>query len=113
MAQVHLAQLPNGTEVAVKVLRPAIASVIANDLALMPAVASVVERLWKNARRLRSHAVAAEFSKHLENELDLMREAASASQLRRNFEGSPHIFGAVIPVHLRLELLFVCLAAHD
>jgi len=89
VAQVHLAQLPNGTEVAVKVLRPAIASVIANDLALMHAVASVVERLWKDARRLRSHAVVAEFSKHLENELDLMREAASASQLRRNFEGSP------------------------
>jgi ubiquinone biosynthesis protein len=89
VAQVHLAQLPNGTEVAVKVLRPAISSIIANDLALMHAVASLVERFWKDGRRLRAHAVVAEFEKHLGNELDLMREAANASQLRRNFEGSP------------------------
>ena len=89
VAQVHLAELPDGTEVAVKVLRPGIAPVIANDLALMYAVAALVERLWKYGRRLRPHAVVAEFEKHLENELDLMREAANASQLRRNFEGSP------------------------
>jgi ubiquinone biosynthesis protein len=89
VAQVHLAQLPNGTDVAVKVLRPAIASVIANDLALMHAVATLIERFWADGRRLRPHAVVAEFAKHLGNELDLMREAASASQLRRNFEGSP------------------------
>jgi ubiquinone biosynthesis protein len=89
VAQVHLAQLPNGTEVAVKILRPAIASVIANDLALMRAVATLIERLWADGRRLRPHAVIAEFEKHLGNELDLMREAANASLLRRNFEGSP------------------------
>ena len=89
VAQVHLAQLPDGTEVAVKVLRPGIAPIIANDLALMHAVATLIERLWKYGKRLRPHAVVAEFEKHLENELDLMREAANASQLRRNFEGSP------------------------
>ena len=89
VAQVHFAQLPEGTEVAVKVLRPAIASVIANDLALMHVLASLAERFWKDGRRLRPHAVVSEFAKHLENELDLMREAANASQLRRNFDASP------------------------
>jgi ubiquinone biosynthesis protein len=89
VAQVHLAELPDGTEVAVKVLRPGIASIIANDLALLNAAASLIERQWAEGRRLRPQAVIAEFAKHLENELDLLREAANASQLRRNFEGSP------------------------
>jgi ubiquinone biosynthesis protein len=88
VAQVHLAELPDGTEVAVKVLRPNIASVIANDLALLNSAAAFVQR-WKEGRRLKPQAVVAEFAKHLENELDLIREAANASQLRRNFEGSP------------------------
>jgi ubiquinone biosynthesis protein len=89
VAQVHLAQLPNGTEVAVKVLRPGISAIIANDLALMYAAASLIERVWAAGRLLKPHAVVSEFAKHLEHELDLMREAANASQLRRNFEGSP------------------------
>src|SRR5687768_15876649 len=89
VAQVHLAQLPDGTDVAVKVLRPGIAAVIANDLALMHAVATLIERLWTAGKLLRPHAVVDEFRKHLDAELDLMREAANASQLRRNFEGSP------------------------
>jgi len=89
VAQVHLAQLPNGTEVAVKVLRPGISAVIANDLSLMDAGASLIERLWTAGRLLKPHAVVSEFAKHLAHELDLMREAANASQLRRNFEGSP------------------------
>ena len=89
VAQVHLAELPDGTPVAVKVLRPGIWAVIDNDLALLHVGASLMERLWSDGKRLRPHAVVAEFAKHLENELDLIREAASASQLRRNFEGSP------------------------
>jgi ubiquinone biosynthesis protein len=89
VAQVHLAELPDGTEVAVKVLRPGIASDIANDLALLDTAAAFIERQWKEGRRLKPQAVVAEFAKHLENELDLIREAANASQLRRNFEGSP------------------------
>lgn len=89
VAQVHLAELPNGTEVAVKVLRPGISRVIRHDVALMYMAARLIERLWKDARRLRPPEVVAEFAKHLDNELDLMREAASASQLRRNFEASP------------------------
>jgi ubiquinone biosynthesis protein len=89
VAQVHLAELPDHTEVAVKVLRPGIASIIGNDLALLHAGASVMERVWADGKRLRPHAVVDEFAKHLENELDLIREAANASQLRRNFENSP------------------------
>ena len=89
VAQVHIAQLPDGTEVAVKVLRPGIARVIAGDLALLHAGATLVEWLWSDGRRLRPHEVVNEFAKHLEVELDLLREASNASQLRRNFEGSP------------------------
>ena len=89
VAQVHLAQLPDGREVAVKILRPGISSIIANDLALLRAVASFIERWWSEGKRLKPHAVVNEFQKHLQNELDLVREAANASQLRRNFEASP------------------------
>ncbi|MGZ5124777.1 MAG: ubiquinone biosynthesis regulatory protein kinase UbiB [Burkholderiales bacterium] len=89
VAQVHLGELPDGTEVAVKVLRPGISSIIGNDLALLHVGATLMEHLWADGRRLRPHAVVDEFSKHLENELDLIREAANASQLRRNFEKSP------------------------
>jgi ubiquinone biosynthesis protein len=89
VAQVHLAELPDGREVAVKILRPRIASIIANDLALLRAAASFIERYWSEGKRLRPHAVVNEFHKHLQNELDLVREAANASQLRRNFEHSP------------------------
>jgi ubiquinone biosynthesis protein len=91
VAQVHIARLPDGTEVAVKVLRPGIAAVIANDLELLHAGASLIEWLWADGRRLRPHEVVDEFAKHLEVELDLLREASNASQLRRNFEGSPHL----------------------
>src|SRR5688572_26790702 len=89
VAQVHLARLPDGTEVAVKVLRPGIGRVIAGDLALLYAGASLVEWLWPDGRRLRPHAVVDEFAKHLEVELDLLREASNASLLRRNFRDSP------------------------
>ncbi len=89
VAQVHFARLPDGTEVAVKVLRPNVALVINKDVALLDAGASLIELLWADGKRLRPHEVVAEFAKHLEDELDLMREAANASQLRRNFENSP------------------------
>jgi ubiquinone biosynthesis protein len=89
VAQVHLAVLPGGREVAVKILRPGIAPVIVEDLALLDAAAGLLERLWKDGRRLKPREVVAEFEKHLKDELDLLREAANASQLRRNFLDSP------------------------
>jgi ubiquinone biosynthesis protein len=89
VAQVHFAELPDGTPVAVKVLRPNIHHVIEHDLALMRTAASLVERLWREGRRLRPREVVAEFEKTIHDELDLMREAANAAQLRRNFRLSP------------------------
>jgi ubiquinone biosynthesis protein len=88
VAQVHLALLPNGIEAAVKVLRPGIKPVIDNDVALMYSAAGLVELLWKEGKRLKPREVVAEFERHLHDELDLMLEAANASQLRRNFTGS-------------------------
>ncbi|MEQ1776569.1 MAG: AarF/UbiB family protein, partial [Burkholderiales bacterium] len=78
-----------GREAAVKILRPGIASIIRNDLELLDAGASLMEWLWADGKRLKPHEVVTEFGRHLDDELDLMREAANASQLRRNFAGSP------------------------
>ena len=89
VAQVHFARLHDGTAVAVKVLRPGIAPVIAHDVSLLYAAAGMIEKLFADGRRLRPREVVAEFEKHLEDELDLMREAANCSQLRRNFKDSP------------------------
>jgi ubiquinone biosynthesis protein len=95
VAQVHIARLPegigttSGAPVAVKVLRPNIGEVIEHDLALMQTAAMLVERLWKEGKRLRPREVVAEFEKTIRDELDLTREAANCSQLRRNFRQSP------------------------
>jgi ubiquinone biosynthesis protein len=84
VAQVHFARLPDGREVAVKILRPGIRSVIAKDVGLLDLVARVIERI-PDGRRLRPREVVAEFERTIANELDLLREAGNASQLRRNF----------------------------
>jgi len=88
VAQVHFATLPGGKEVAVKILRPGIAPVIAHDIALLDAMAWLLEKLWSDGKRLKPREVVAEFEKHLHDELDLMREASNCSQLRRNFADS-------------------------
>ncbi len=85
VAQVHFAVLPDGTPVAVKILRPGIAKVIAQDVALMDTVAWLLEKLWYDGKRLKPREVVAEFSRHLDEELDLMLEAANCSLLHRNF----------------------------
>jgi ubiquinone biosynthesis protein len=69
----------------VKILRPGISDVIANDVGLLYALAGVIERIFPDGRRLRPKEVVAEFEKTIADELDLVREAANASQLRRNF----------------------------
>ena len=89
VAQVHFAELPDGTEVAVKVLRPNVAQVIEKDISLMQGGAMLVEKLWSDGKRLKPRAVVAEFEKTIRDELDLSREAANCSQLRRNFRHSP------------------------
>jgi ubiquinone biosynthesis protein len=88
IAQVHFATLKDGTEVAVKVLRPGMRNTIDHDIGLMQVAAGWAERLWADGRRLKAKEVVAEFDKYLHDELDLMREAANASQLRRNFANS-------------------------
>ena len=85
VAQVHFAELKDGTEVAVKVLRPGVKQAIESDLALMKILADWLHRSSADGRRLRPREVVAEFDKYLHDEIDLMREAANASQLRRNF----------------------------
>ena len=91
IAQVHFAKLreeDGDHEVAVKILRPDMLSVIEHDLALMDSAAMLLEKLWSDGKRLKPREVVAEFAKYLRDELDLMREAANASQLRRNFTDS-------------------------
>lgn len=86
IAQVHFAKLYDGREVAVKVLRPGMLPVIEKDLGLMRIMAAWVERLSANGKRLKPREVVAEFDKYLHDELDLMREASNATQLRRNMQ---------------------------
>ena len=91
IAQVHFAVIKdrNGAtrEVAVKVLRPGMLTVIDKDLSLMRMMAGWVDRLSADGKRLKPREVVAEFDKYLHDELDFMREASNAAQLRRNMEG--------------------------
>jgi ubiquinone biosynthesis protein len=93
IAQVHFATIAEanpigkqgGREVAVKILRPNIHAVIRKDIGLLYVVADLVETLFDDGARLRPKEVVAEFDKAIHDELDLVREAANASTLRRNF----------------------------
>jgi ubiquinone biosynthesis protein len=92
IAQVHAAQLKDGTAVVIKVLRPHIRQQITRDVNLLYTLARLAERYWQHGRRLRPCEVIAEFEKILYDELDLLREAANASQLRRNFSGTDLLY---------------------
>ena len=92
VAQVHAATLPNGQKVVVKVLRPGIEKVIRQDLGLMYLMAGLLEKYWSEGKRLHPVEVVADYDSTIHDELDLQREAANASQLRRNFENSPLIY---------------------
>ncbi len=87
IAQVHFAVLKDGREVAVKVLRPGMLDIIDQDLSLLHTLARWVERLSADGKRLKPREVVAEFDGYLHDELDLVREAANATQLRRNMQG--------------------------
>ncbi len=92
IAQVHAARLRTGESVVVKVLRPGIESRIREDVRLMALFAGLLERFVPESRRLRPVAVVAEFEKTILDELDLVREAANAAELRRHFEGSEMLY---------------------
>jgi len=92
IAQVHSARLKDGQEVVVKVLRPRIRKTIRRDIGLLYVLAHLVQRYWKDGRWLRPVDVVAEYEKTIFDELDLQREAANASVLRRNFLDSKAIY---------------------
>lgn len=92
IAQVHAAQLHDGSEVIVKVLRPNINRVIDHDIALLYQVAKLTEKLWSQGKRLHPVELVSEFEQTIHDELDLAREAANASQLKRNFEHSKMMY---------------------
>jgi ubiquinone biosynthesis protein len=92
IAQVHAARLPGGQEVVVKVLRPGMRAMIERDLEVLHALADLAQRYAREARRLRPREIVDEYQKTVLDELDLMREAANASQLKRNFAGSDLLY---------------------
>ena len=92
IAQVHAARLKDGREVVVKVLRPGMEEAINIDIEILYLVAGLAERYWRDGKRLRPKEVVAEYEKTVLDELDLVREAANAAQLKRNFEGSTLLY---------------------
>lgn len=93
IAQVHEVRLREGNKRAVvKVIRPNIDKTIDYDIELLRSFAKIVDKHWTEAKRLHLTEVVDEFDKIIHDELDLMREAANASQLRRNFKGSDLIY---------------------
>lgn len=88
MAQVHAATLKTGEEVVVKILRPNMLRIIEQDISIMYTIAKLAHRYWPEGRRLKPIEIVQEFEHTLLDELDLQREAANATQLRRNFQNS-------------------------
>jgi ubiquinone biosynthesis protein len=91
IAQVHAATLLNGDDVVIKVLRPNIGQIIERDIDLLLSLAKTAEKYWRNVRHLKAKEIIDEIAQTLNDELDLMREAANASQLKRNFAGSDEL----------------------
>ena len=92
IAQVHTAKLKTGHEVIVKVLRPGVEGQIESDLAVLRAIAGLADRYWEHGKRLKPLEVVDEYEHTILDELDLMREAANAAQLKRNFQGSDMLY---------------------
>ncbi len=92
MAQVHAAQLNTGEQVVVKVIRPGIRRVLKKDIKLLYTLAYSLNYWVPEARRLHPVAIVKDYESTLFDELDLQKEAANTSQLRRNFEGSPALY---------------------
>ncbi len=92
IAQVHAATLHDGREVVVKVLRPGIEAQIARDVSLLRSLGELAQRWHPHADKMRPLDVVAEIEKMLDNELDLQREAASASLLKRNFADGTDLY---------------------
>jgi ubiquinone biosynthesis protein len=92
IAQVHTAQLQEGTEVIVKLLRPGVREQITQDIDVLRMLAGLADRYWEHGKRLRPLEVVAEYEQTVLDELDLMREAANTAQLKRNFAASDMLY---------------------
>lgn len=92
IAQVYSAQMLTGEDVVVKIVRPNIEQRIRLDIQLLMVLARLADRYWQEAKRVKPVQIVMEFEKTLLNELDLVREAANASELRRHFEGSKDLY---------------------
>lgn len=100
IAQVHAATLFDGKEVIIKVLRPNIEKTIRQDIALLYTLANLAQRYWSHGQRLRPKEIVAEFERTILDELDFLREASNAAQLRRNFLNSPLLY--IPEIHWRM-----------
>jgi ubiquinone biosynthesis protein len=92
IAQVHAATLKSGQEVVVKILRPGMREIIDLDLEVLHSLAELAGEYWADARRLRPVELVREYRKTILDELDLLREAGNAAQLKRNFAGSSLLY---------------------
>ena len=92
IAQVHVATLKNGNEVVVKILRPGMREIIDLDLEVLDYLAELAQEYWEDSRRLRPIELVREYRKTILDELDLLREAGNAAQLKRNFAGSSLLY---------------------
>ena len=92
IAQVYAAQLPDGQDVVVKIVRPGIEAEIRRDIEVLVLLATMADRYWDGAKRVKPLQIVREFERTIFNELDMVREAANASELRRHFEGSTDLF---------------------
>ena len=92
IAQVHTAALPDETEVIVKLLRPGVQEQIERDLEVMQMIAGLADRYWEHGKRLKPLELVSEYEQTIIDELDLMREAANAAQLKRNFGESDMLY---------------------
>jgi ubiquinone biosynthesis protein len=92
IAQVHVATLKSGGEVVVKILRPGMREVIDLDLEVLHYLAELAQEYWEDSRRLRPIELVREYRKTILDELDLLREAGNAAQLKRNFAGSSLLY---------------------
>ncbi len=92
IAQVYRAQLNSGEDVVVKIVRPNIEQLIRQDIEVLNLLAGMADRYWDEAKRVKPLQIVREFEKTLFNELDLVREAANANELRRHFEDSNDLY---------------------
>ena len=105
VAQVHFAYLLDGTPVAVKILRPDIATVINQDLSILKSLAWLLQAVSSEGKRLKPQEVVEEFARHTQHELDLMLEAANCSQLARNFPDKKLLIPEVFWDYCRKEVM--------